>query len=206
MIKVCHMTSVHGEEDVRIFHKECVSLAKAGYDTYLVERGESREKNGVHIIGVGELPKSRRKRMTEGAKRVYEAARAVDADIYHLHDPELLPYGLKLKKAGKKVIFDSHEKYTDQIRNKRYFPAWCRSLIAESYGIYERHVLGKIDGLVFPCLKNGVHPFAGTVVRNARNFRFRRFFFAASAFCRVHGYAVYAFNQFQRILILHLCA
>lgn len=161
MIKVCHMTSVHGEEDVRIFHKECVSLAKAGYDTYLVERGESREKNGVHIIGVGEIPASRRKRMTEGAKRVYEAARAVDADVYHLHDPELLPYGLKLKKAGKKVIFDSHEKYTDQIRNKPYLPVWCRSLIAGCYGAYERYVLGKIDGLIFPCLKDGVHPFAG---------------------------------------------
>lgn len=49
MIKVCHMTSAHGEEDVRIFHKECVSLAKAGYDTYLVERGESRrEKRCPH--------------------------------------------------------------------------------------------------------------------------------------------------------------
>lgn len=161
MIKVCHMTCAHGEEDVRIFHKECVSLAKAGYDTYLVERGESREKDGVHIIGVGEIPKSRRKRMIEGAKKAYEAARAVDADIYHLHDPELLPYGLKLKKAGKKVIFDSHEKYTDQIRNKHYIPAWCRSLIASSYGIYERYVLKNIDGLIFPCLKNGVHPFAG---------------------------------------------
>ena len=47
MIKVCHMTCAHGEEDVRIFHKECVSLAKADYDTYLVERGESREKDGT---------------------------------------------------------------------------------------------------------------------------------------------------------------
>ena len=161
MVKVCHMTSAHGVEDVRIFHKECVSLAKAGYDVYLVERGESYEKDGVHIVGVGEILKSRRKRMTEGAKKVYEAARAVDADIYHLHDPELLPYGLKLKKAGKKVIFDSHEKYTDQIRNKQYIPAWCRSLIASSYGTYERYVLKNIDGLIFPCLKNGVHPFAG---------------------------------------------
>ena len=102
MFKVCHMTSAHGVEDIRIFHKECVSLAKAGYDVYLVERGESYEKDGVHIVGVGEILKSRRKRMTEGAKKVYEAARAVDADIYHLHDPELLPYGLKLKKQGRR--------------------------------------------------------------------------------------------------------
>ena len=61
MFKVCHMTSAHGVEDIRIFHKECVSLAKAGYDVYLVERGESYEKDGVHIVGVGEILKSRRK-------------------------------------------------------------------------------------------------------------------------------------------------
>ena len=51
MIRVCHMTSAHDPEDIRIFHKECVSLAKAGYEVYLVERGESYEKNGVHIVG-----------------------------------------------------------------------------------------------------------------------------------------------------------
>ena len=64
MIKVCHMTSAHEEEDIRIFRKECVSLAEAGYDVYLVERVESYEKNGVHIVGVGEIPTSRRRRMT----------------------------------------------------------------------------------------------------------------------------------------------
>ena len=73
MVKVCHMTSAHAPEDERIFFKEGMSLAANGYETYLVARGNSYEKNGVHIIGVGELPKSRRKRMTEGARRVYEA-------------------------------------------------------------------------------------------------------------------------------------
>ena len=149
MIKVCHMTSAHEEEDIRIFRKECVSLAEAGYDVYLVERGDSYDKNGVHIVGVGEIPTSRLKRMTEGAKMVYQAARALDADIYHFHDPELLPYGLKLKKAGKKVIFDSHEMYTEQIREKPYLPHWFARLLSHAYGKYESHVLGRIDGLVY---------------------------------------------------------
>ena len=82
----------------------------------------------------------RLERMTSFAKKVYEAALAVDADIYHLHDPELLPYGLKLKKRGKKVIFDRHEVYVEQIREKAYLPRWIRGLIAGVYGMYQSHV------------------------------------------------------------------
>ena len=119
-MKVCHMTSAHDPEDIRIFHKECVSLAKNGYDVYLVERGDSYEKNGVHIVGVGTIPDSRLQRMTQGARRVYEAALALDCDIYHFHDPELLPYGVMLKKKGKKVIFDSHENTVEQIMEKEW--------------------------------------------------------------------------------------
>ena len=40
MKKVCHMTSGHRSDDVRVFYKECVSLAKAGYDVF----GSSRRK------------------------------------------------------------------------------------------------------------------------------------------------------------------
>lgn len=161
MTKVCHITSVHGSEDVRIFHKECVSLARNGYMTYLVQRGESYEKNGVHVIGFGEVTGGRLKRMTQVARRAYRAALAVDADIYHFHDPELLPYGIKLKRKGKVVVFDSHENYVEQIKSKYYLPIWCRSAVAFCYGMFERQVLRKIDGLIYPCLKNGEHPFEG---------------------------------------------
>lgn len=159
MPKICHMTSAHGVEDDRIFHKECVSLAKAGYDTYLVERGETYDKNGVHIIGVGDIPGNRLKRMTQGTRKVYEAALKIDADIYHFHDPELIRYGLKLKKQGKKVIFDSHEKYTEQIRNKPYLPHWACGVVSTLYGGYEKGALRKIDAIVFPCTMGERFPF-----------------------------------------------
>lgn len=161
MTKVCHITSAHGPEDVRIFHKECVSLARAGYEVYLVQRGESYEKEGVHVAGFGKPSSNRLGRMLFTAHRAYRVALAVDADIYHFHDPELLPYGLKLKKHGKKVIFDSHERYVEQIRLKKYLPGWSRSIVASLYDIYERHILRAIDGAIFPCLIDGKHPFEG---------------------------------------------
>lgn len=145
MIKVCHMTSAHDPEDVRIFHKECVSLAKAGYEVYLVERGESYEKNGVHIIGAGQPDRGRLSRMTGFAKKVYEAALAVDADIYHVHDPELLPWGLKLKKKGKKVVFDSHEDTVHQIFEKQWIPPFLQNPVSILYACYQTNICKKLD-------------------------------------------------------------
>lgn len=148
MIKVCHMTSVHSAEDVRIFHKECVSLAKAGYETYLVQRGDSYEKNGVHLVGFGEVTGGRLKRMTLVAHRAYEAALSVDADIYHFHDPELLPYGLKLKKRGKKVIFDSHEDTLGSILKKYWVPVPARKAVYIWYKGQQETVCRQIDAVI----------------------------------------------------------
>lgn len=147
-MKVCHMTSAHPQEDVRIFHKECCSLAQAGYEVYLVTRGESYEKNGVRIVGVGEIPQSRLKRMTEGARRVYEKALALDCDIYHFHDPELLPYGLKLKKQGKKVIFDSHENTALMFQEKEYLPGAVRNTLGSLYAGYEKKICRALDAVI----------------------------------------------------------
>lgn len=161
MIKICHMTSAHTAEDDRIFFKECCSLSNANYETYLVAHGDSYSKNGVNIIGIGNAPSSRLKRMISGSKQVYLQALKIDADIYHFHDPELLPYGLKLKKKGKKVIFDSHEFYREQIRSKSYLPSWVLNIIAKWYELYEDSVIEKIDATIFPCTINGLNPFEG---------------------------------------------
>ena len=147
-MKVCHMTSAHPPEDVRILYKECASLAEAGHEVYLVERGESYEKLGVHIVGVGELPSNRLKRMTRGAKKVYKTALELDCDLYHFHDPELFPFALKLKKKGKKVIFDSHEDVPATILDKGWIPVPLRRVVASLYRAYETSTISKMDALV----------------------------------------------------------
>lgn len=148
MTKVCHMTSVHPPGDPRIFHKECVSLAQAGYEVYLVQRGENGEEKGVHIVGVGEPPAGRLKRMTSFSKKVYRAALALDADLYHLHDPELLPYALKLKRKGKKVVFDSHEDTLESILEKEWIPAPARKGMYLWFRNQQERVCREIDAVV----------------------------------------------------------
>ena len=77
--------------------------------------------------------------MSKFAKMVYLKAKALDCDVYHFHDPELLPYGIKLKKAGKKVIFDSHEDVSAQIKDKPWIPKIIRGLVSSIYKAYETH-------------------------------------------------------------------
>lgn len=134
-MKVCHLTSVHPPMDVRILRKECSSLAAAGFDVYLVHPfGNNETVNGVKLVGLSLGPAGRISRMTQYVNRVYEAALKVDADIYHLHDPELIRVGYKLLKRNKKVVYDAHEDLPRQISGKKWIPWIVRkpvSLLAE---------------------------------------------------------------------------
>ena len=59
--KVCHITSAHKRYDVRIFFKQCKSLAKHGYDVTLLvsDEKENEEIDGVKIISIKFKPKNR---------------------------------------------------------------------------------------------------------------------------------------------------
>jgi len=111
MHKIIHITSVHARYEIRTFLKECVSLANHGYAVSIVlaDGNGDEVKNGVQIIDAGVNSTNRLLRMTRTASKVYKKAKELDGEIYHFHDPELLPVGLRLKKRGKKVIYDVHE-------------------------------------------------------------------------------------------------
>ena len=104
-MKIVHLTSAHPRYDIRIFLKECCSLATNGFSVSLIvaDGKGDEQKNGIAIFDVG-ASKGRLDRMRNVTSRVFKKAVELDAEIYHLHDPELIPIGLKLKKLGKKVI------------------------------------------------------------------------------------------------------
>lgn len=146
---VCHLTSVHPRHDTRIFIKETRSLARAGYRVSLVVAdglGDS-EEFGLSIYDVGS-PRGRLDRMWRTARAVFAKGKAVDADIYHLHDPELIPVGLKLKRLGKTVIFDSHEDVPKQLLAKTYLSQPSRWLLSNLYKSYEAWACSRFDAIV----------------------------------------------------------
>lgn len=144
---VCHFTSAHDAYDDRIYLKECISLEKAGYEVFLAVKGKNTAEEGIQIVGCG-MPRNRFERILLFSRKVYKKALGINADIYHFHDPELLPYALKLKRKGKKVIFDSHEDVPSQILDKDWIPVFLRRIISGLYKMYESHVVKRLDAVV----------------------------------------------------------
>jgi glycosyltransferase involved in cell wall biosynthesis len=105
------------------------------------------QKDGVKIVDVGRLP-GRLNRMFKTTRRVFEKAVALDADLYHLHEPELIPIGLKLKRLGKKVVFDSHEDVPKQMLSKPYLGPVSQRVLAGAFSLFERYACGRLDGIV----------------------------------------------------------
>ena len=155
-IKVCHLASHHKMSDMRIFEKECKSLAKAGFDVTLIgfrEETKTETIGGVHCISLYCPIKNNLELLRKRNKLSLGAALQVDADIYHLHEPELLPVGMKLKRKGKIVIFDSHEYYGWQLRDNIHkikiikTPAFLMKWIGKLYMHYENIYIGQSQNI-----------------------------------------------------------
>lgn len=129
LARVVHFTTVHPRSDTRIFAKECQSLARAGFHVTLLAPGDgtTSEANGV-ISRTLRIPDSRLARMTLGQMRMLGAVLKSRADIFHFHDPELLPTGLILRLLGRRVVFDSHEHIAQGFGEKPWLPAWSRGV------------------------------------------------------------------------------
>lgn len=137
--RICHISTVHPTFDVRIFHRECRGLARAGYDVHLVIQAERDET--VDGVRVHALPRrsSRLSRMLIAPWGAMRRALRARAELFHLHDPELLPVGFLLRWLWRKpVIFDVHESIAEQMLSKEWLPRWSRPLVGLAYRAVER--------------------------------------------------------------------
>ncbi len=129
--------------------KQCRSLASHGHEVALVVAdglGDSC-RDGIRIVDVGRAA-GRRDRMLHSTRRVGRAALALDADVYQLHDPELIPLGLRLVLGGRKVVFDAHEDVPSQLLDKPYLSPRSAQIASRAYAMLERAALRRFDGVL----------------------------------------------------------
>jgi glycosyltransferase involved in cell wall biosynthesis len=132
------MTSVHAHLDARIFHKQCKSLVREGYDVTLIAPGADRKvQDGVRLESIPSWSNPWL-RMIRGPIEVYRRARRQNANVYHFHDPELIPIALLLRATGKKVIYDIHEDLPKTVSYKAYIPKCLRGIVAAVADLLER--------------------------------------------------------------------
>ncbi len=130
---VLHLTSVHRPRDVRIFHKEVTALRSAGAD--------------ARVLALAE-PQRRLARIAAGW-RLVESARRAGADIYHVHDPELLPAAVLLAwRTRRPVIYDAHEYLGETTKTKRWLPTRLRAPLAVVAERAEQILAGRLRATV----------------------------------------------------------
>jgi len=150
-----HVSTLHPPFDPRIFHRQCVSLARAGWEvTYLGTHGETGRVDGVRMRSIGRLGQRSlgRLRLLDRARRTRQALRdalALRADVYHLHDPELLTIVRRLKRrSGARVVYDSHEHSVAHMMQKGYIPYPLRKVASRSVALAERRAVPFLDAVV----------------------------------------------------------
>ncbi len=143
MIKIIHLTSVHQPYDNRILFKECTTLVNNGYDVVLIAPYDHDEIiNGVQLRSVPRL-EGRLLRVLITTSRILRKALKENGDIYHIHDPELLPILQLLKFRGKHVIFDMHENMPMALLGKPWIPICLRPMVKFVFSLIERLSLWK---------------------------------------------------------------
>lgn len=145
---ICHISSVRGSLDARIFYLQCVPSAK---ERLVVRLLGPHALRGTHE-GVGLVSLKRRAnrlvRIVSAPLVSFEALRQ-HSDVYHLHDPELLPLGMLLKIGfGKRVVYDAEEDYPSMMLTKTWTRPWLRGAFAAAVDVAERIAALCFSGLV----------------------------------------------------------
>lgn len=150
-MKVCHVISGYFRNDARNFQRQAKSLKQVGYDVCFVTNDQEPDEE---IEGINFISCSRhypRWRVLVAAKTQFlpELLR-VNADVYQLHSPELLPLVNPLRRHGKLIVYDAHEDLPRHLIEKEWVPKffrWPLSWLAESY---MSTVLRQIDEVISP--------------------------------------------------------
>lgn len=167
--RVAHVTTAHPARDIRIFHKECVALARTGVDVHLVAVADHDiEEHGVVVTA---LPRRRGRlgRMLLGPVDVWRALRRIRPGLLHVHDPELVPLAILWHWMRRRpAVYDAHEDLVKQVAGKSYLPRLVRPVVARVAALVERSADVWLSGIVVatPSISRNYHSAQVVLVQN----------------------------------------
>lgn len=169
--RVCHITTVRIENDIRIFVKECRSLAALGMEVHLIVSSDGARDECVEGVHLHRLPRVRTRiaRVSLTVARAAREAFRLRADLYHFHDPELMPLGLLFRLAGRKVIYDVHEDFPGTLLSKHYLPRWMRRPLHGLAHAFEQLAARCYNGMIVATPRIG-EKFSADKTRVVNNF------------------------------------
>lgn len=146
--RIAILSSVHAALDNRVFYREARTLARSGYDVTLIAvHDRDEERDGVRIRALPRVPRSRRPLLWRAVVRL---ALETNADLFHIHDPELLLVTPILRRrTGRPTLYDIHEANADFIAVKDYLPAAIRYPLAGLFRRLEPRLVRGESGLIF---------------------------------------------------------
>jgi glycosyltransferase involved in cell wall biosynthesis len=115
-LRIVHLTTLHAPLDVRIFVKEARTAAAAGHDVHLVAPGAGGEQDGVRLHDLGASGEPGLGRLAARLRAAWRATCRLRGDVYHLHEPELIPLAVLLRATGARVVYDAHEETPLEVR------------------------------------------------------------------------------------------
>lgn len=147
-VRICHCSSVQRSLDYRSFYMESVPIAAMGlHPKFIAPHNQNCDRDGVELVSI--------KRPNHPALRILSAPLMLmrllrtRADIYQIHEPELLPAGLLLKVVFRRnVIYDGCEDFPLMILTKPWIPRALRPFVAKIVAIFEWLAAQLFDGIV----------------------------------------------------------
>ncbi len=110
-------------------------MARSGYDVTLIAPGDKFTVEGCCLVRQDVRIRTLKRRSWRVGRMIgmtfvfVTAALRESADVYHFHDPELIPAGLILRAFGRRVIYDAHEDLPRSIQYKDWIPTGLRRLV-----------------------------------------------------------------------------
>lgn len=138
---------MHRWDDVRIYQRACIGLLNKGFIIHLITTypGKQPAETGLQLHWL--KPRQGWRRRIFSSREAYICALNIDADVFHFHDPDLLPWMLLLSYKGKKVIYDAHENYLERILGLK-LPNRIKLPLAKFWSIFERFCVAKYAGII----------------------------------------------------------